>query len=131
MSNTDYCRLIQAEPHNLRRCVELDADKQKEAMRKRGIIDYQCHAGLREAIAPVHIHDQLAGYLMIGGLSAWGLPASWSYIHFMAREGTPVLELPIMWVFLPFALLLVSLIVRAVWNIVVIMGQFKLTEEKQ
>ena len=66
MSNTDYCRLIQAEPHNLRRCVELDADKQKEAMRKRGIIDYQCHAGLREAIAPVHIHDQLAGYLMIG-----------------------------------------------------------------
>ncbi len=66
MSNTDYCRLIQAEPHNLRRCVELDADKQKEAMRKRGIIDYQCHAGLREAIAPVYIHDQLAGYLMIG-----------------------------------------------------------------
>lgn len=60
---------------------------------------------------------RIAGQLMIGGLSAWALPASWDYIHFMAREGTPVLNLPFMWVFLPFALLLVSLIVRGLWQI--------------
>ena len=60
---------------------------------------------------------RIAGHLMIGGLSAWALPASWDYIHFMAREGTPVLNLPFMGVFLPFALLLVSLIVRGLWQI--------------
>jgi len=73
----------------------------------------------------------VAGHLIVGGLSAWGLPASWNYIHFMAREGTPVLGWPIMWVFLPFAFLLVSLVVRAVWQITVTLGQFKFTEVQQ
>ena len=60
---------------------------------------------------------RLFAHLLIGGLAAWALPASWSYIRFMAREGTPVLGLPFLWVFLPFALLLISLIVKAVWQI--------------
>ena len=66
MRNSDYCRMVQRELGTLRQCVSLDADKQQEAVQQRGIIDYQCHAGLREAIAPVFIHDQLAGFLMIG-----------------------------------------------------------------
>ncbi len=66
---------------------------------------------------------RIAGHLMIGGLSAWALPASWDYIHFMAREGTPVLNLPFMWVFLPFALMLVSLIVRGLWQIIAIVRE--------
>ncbi len=66
---------------------------------------------------------RIAGHLMIGGLSAWALPASWDYIRFMAREGTPVLGLSFMWVFLPFALLLVSLVARAVWQVVVIVRE--------
>jgi TRAP-type C4-dicarboxylate transport system permease small subunit len=95
--------------------------------------DEQVRFGLLYDMASPNVQRlmRIAGYLIIGGLSAWALPSSWSYIHFMAREGTPVLDLPIMWVFLPFALLLVSLTVRAVWSIVVIMGQFKLTEGKQ
>ena len=52
-----------------------------------------------------------------GRLAAWGLPASWNYIQFMEREGTPVLGWPFMWVFLPFALLLISLIGKGIWAI--------------
>lgn len=59
----------------------------------------------------------ILAHLMIGGLAAWGLPASWSYIRFMEREGTPVLGWPFLWVFLPFALLLVSLICKGIWAI--------------
>ena len=66
---------------------------------------------------------RIAGHLMIGGLAAWALPASWDYIRFMAREGTPVLGLPFMWVFLPFAMLLVSLVARAFWQIVAIVRE--------
>jgi TRAP-type C4-dicarboxylate transport system permease small subunit len=58
---------------------------------------------------------------MIGGLALAGLPASWDYVHFMAREGTPVLGIPFMWVYLPFVLLLIGLVVRAaigIWNAV-------------
>ena len=35
----------------------------------------------------------------------------------MAREGTPVLEMPLMWVYLPFVLLMVALVVRSTWAI--------------
>lgn len=64
---------------------------------------------------------QIVGNLMIGGLALYGIPASWDYVHFMAREGTPVLGVSFMWVFLPFVLLLVALVVRsalAIWNAV-------------
>ena len=64
---------------------------------------------------------QIVGNLMIGGLALVGLPASWDYVHFMAREGTPVLEVPLMWVYLPFVLLMVALVVRSgvgVWRAV-------------
>ena len=93
----------------------------------------QVRFGLLYDLAPPKVQKlmHIAGHLMIGGLSAWGLPASWSYIYFMAREGTPVLDLPIRWVFLPFALLLVSLIVRAVWQIAVTVRQFNVTEERR
>ena len=56
---------------------------------------------------------RLAGHAMIGGLAAWALPACWDYVHFMRREGTPVLGVPFMWVFLPFVLLLAALVVRS------------------
>ena len=54
---------------------------------------------------------------MVGGLALVGIPASWGYVHFMAREGTPVLGIPFMWVFLPFVLLLVALVARCGWGI--------------
>ena len=56
---------------------------------------------------------KLVGYLMIGSLAAWALPGCWDYVHFMRREGTPVLGVPFMWVFLPFVGLLAALVVRS------------------
>ena len=60
---------------------------------------------------------RVVGHLMIGGLAAWALPACWDYVHFMRREGTPVLGLPFMWVFLPFVMLLAALVVRSAWGL--------------
>jgi TRAP-type C4-dicarboxylate transport system permease small subunit len=58
----------------------------------------------------------LVGSAMIAGLAAWALPGSWDYVRFMAREGTPVLGLPFMWVFIPFVLLLAALVVINLWH---------------
>jgi TRAP-type C4-dicarboxylate transport system permease small subunit len=58
----------------------------------------------------------LLGNALIGVLAVSALPASWDYIRFMAREGTPVLRLPFMWVFLPFALLLAAIAARNFWQ---------------
>ena len=60
---------------------------------------------------------KIAGNLLIGGLALVGLPASWDYVHFMAREGSPVLNISFMWVYLPFVLLMAALVVRSGWGI--------------
>lgn len=59
----------------------------------------------------------IAGNLLVGGLALCGIPGCWDYVHFMAREGTPVLGVPFMWVFMPFVLLLAALVVRSAWAI--------------
>ena len=61
---------------------------------------------------------RLAGNALVGGLAACALPASWDYVHFMRREGSPVLGLPLMWVYLPFVLLLIALVLRSAWAMV-------------
>lgn len=61
---------------------------------------------------------KIVGNLLVGALALVALPASWDYVHFMAREGTPVLGVPLMWVYLPFVLLLTALVLRCAWGIV-------------
>ena len=60
---------------------------------------------------------RIAGNAMVGVLAAWALPACWDYVHFMRREGTPVLGIPFMWVFLPFIALLIALVLRSARNV--------------
>lgn len=60
---------------------------------------------------------RIVGNLLIGGLSAAAIPASWDYVHFMAREGSPVLGVSFMWIFMPFVLLLIGLVIRSAWAI--------------
>ena len=66
---------------------------------------------------PVRKLMRIAGNLLVGGLALTSVPATWDYVRFMAREGTPVLNLPFMWVFLPFVFLMVALTLRCAWAI--------------
>jgi TRAP-type C4-dicarboxylate transport system permease small subunit len=50
---------------------------------------------------------------LIGGIFAWALPGSLDYIRFLWREHTPVLNLPLDWVYSCFGIFLVAVIVRA------------------
>jgi TRAP-type C4-dicarboxylate transport system permease small subunit len=60
---------------------------------------------------------KIAGNLLIGGLALVGLPATWDYVKFMSREGSPVLNVSFMWVFMPLVLLMAALVVRSAWAI--------------
>ena len=60
---------------------------------------------------------KLLGNAMVGTLAAIAIPVNWDYVQFMARESTPVLGLPFMAVFVPFVLLLASLVIRSAWAI--------------
>ncbi len=66
----------------------------------------------------------LLGAVLIGGLAAYALPGSWDYVQFMKREGTPVLGIPFNWVFMPFVLLLLALVLKGLATVVrLIRGQ--------
>jgi TRAP-type C4-dicarboxylate transport system permease small subunit len=58
---------------------------------------------------------RILGNLLVGGLAAAALPASWDYVHFMGREGSPVLGVSFMWIYLPFVMLLLALVLRCAW----------------
>ena len=61
---------------------------------------------------------QVLGNALVGGLALVALPASWDYVRFMAREGTPVLGVPLMAVYLPFIVLLLAMVLRCLGQIV-------------
>ena len=60
---------------------------------------------------------RITGNLLVGGLAAVAVPATWDYVHFMQRESTPVLGIPFMWVFLPCVSLMGALVLRSAWAI--------------
>ena len=60
---------------------------------------------------------RITGNAMVGSLALVAIPASWDYVHFMARESSPVLSISFQWIFLPFVLLLVALVFKSVWGI--------------
>lgn len=60
---------------------------------------------------------RILGNLLVGGLAAVAVPATWDYVHFMRRESTPVLGISFMWVFLPFVMLMAALVLRSAWAI--------------
>ncbi|MFZ9297495.1 MAG: TRAP transporter small permease [Hylemonella sp.] len=64
----------------------------------------------------------LLASLLVGGLLAWALPATFDYISFMRRESSAVLGLPFHWVFAPFALMLLALVLRTLWRLAGLLG---------
>ena len=60
---------------------------------------------------------QIAGNTLVGALALVALPASWDYVRFMAREGTPVLGIPLMAVYVPFIVLLLAMVLRSALQI--------------
>jgi TRAP-type C4-dicarboxylate transport system permease small subunit len=66
----------------------------------------------------------IARAALIGGIFAWALPGSLDYIRFLWREHTPVLNLPLNWVYSCFGIFLVAVIVRALISGAKLLGPY-------
>ena len=87
MHNCAYCSLVQEKLDGYKRCVSMDCDKQQEAVQKLEIIDYRCHAGLHECVAPVQLRGRVAGFMMFGQFRIEGDPEpDWQNIPAEFRE---------------------------------------------
>lgn len=69
---------------------------------------------------PVQRVMRIASSLLVGGLFAWAIPETWSYIDFMQRDNTPVLQFSFRIVFLPFLVFMMFVVSRqllALWRL--------------
>jgi len=64
--NSKFCELIQNKVFDKNKCFSMDESKCRECASQKKIINYLCHAGIEEAVAPIFIETQLVGYAMIG-----------------------------------------------------------------
>jgi TRAP-type C4-dicarboxylate transport system permease small subunit len=67
-------------------------------------------------------YTALARAALVGGIFAWALPGSLDYIHFLWREHTPVLNLPLDIVYSCFGIFLVAVIVRSTVSAAKLLG---------
>lgn len=61
-----YCMLLRKKLELHSHCIACDQANFKEASQQKRLVSYTCHAGLLEAIMPVFVRGELAGFLMIG-----------------------------------------------------------------
>src|SRR6202021_3425779 len=59
-------------------------------------------------------YTTLARGVLVGGIFAWALPGSLDYIGFLWREHTPVLNLPLDYVYACFGLFMLAVIARSI-----------------
>ena len=97
MRNCAFCSLVHSELGGSDQCVSMDCCKQQEAVSRHQIINYRCHAGLHECIAPVEVRNRIAGFVMFGQFRIEGDPEpEWDKIPEGVREKMreAYLELP-------------------------------------
>lgn len=64
----------------------------------------------------------LMRFVLVGGIFLWALPGSLDYIGFLWREHTPVLNLPLDFVYSCFGLFLIAVIARSLLGAVRLSG---------
>ncbi|MGQ9651277.1 MAG: PocR ligand-binding domain-containing protein [Phycisphaerae bacterium] len=65
--NCRYCHLLQTHLGYRETCIRLDLQRQQEAKNlQAGVLSYQCHGGMIDAVMPVRLSGRLIGFVMIG-----------------------------------------------------------------
>ena len=64
--NSEFCRIIQTKVFGEEKCLSTDIAKMNESAARKGMVCYRCHAGIQEAVTPIYVENQLAGFAMIG-----------------------------------------------------------------
>ena len=65
--NCKYCHLLQRRLGYMQICIRLDQSRREEAKGlQAGLLSYECHGGLIDAIMPVHLSGRLIGFVMMG-----------------------------------------------------------------
>lgn len=67
--NCNFCKLMKSCPKTRRKCNYADRRSFLECEKQNSLIIYKCHAGLVEAVIPLHENKKIIGYLMFGQIT--------------------------------------------------------------
>lgn len=82
-----FCGMIRSCPEGRQACARCDAQACAYAAKQNKTHIYRCHAGLTEAIMPLHVGRVLVGYLLFGHVFAYdSLEAGWEVIRQCCRN---------------------------------------------
>lgn len=86
--NCRHCRLLRETLQMDALCRKLDQTMMQAALEKKEMISYTCHAGMREATAPLFVNQELAGFVMIGQFRSQTSPAISPYAdRWLSEQG--------------------------------------------
>ncbi len=69
MQSCAFCQLMKSCPKTRRKCKAADRRSFAECEKQNALILYKCHAGLVEAVMPLHENEKVIGYLMFGQIT--------------------------------------------------------------
>ncbi len=65
----DFCKAMKSCPQTRRKCKYADRRSFLKCEKENSLIIYKCHAGLVEAVMPLHDNEKIIGYLMFGQIT--------------------------------------------------------------
>lgn len=65
----EFCRLMRSCKNTRRKCAYTDRKSLEKCEKTNSLVIYSCHAGLIEAVMPLHENENIIGYLMIGQIT--------------------------------------------------------------
>lgn len=66
-----YCEIIRGTDRGIEACKACDRKACEDAVKKRSIVVYRCHAGFTEAVMPLYVSNILVGYLLFGHIFSY------------------------------------------------------------
>ena len=91
--NCEHCTMLRETLDMDSKCRELDHEMMREAFNQQDMITYTCHAGMREATAPVMVDGELVGYVMLGQFRSEAAPVESPYAEeWRASQGNAELQ---------------------------------------
>ena len=67
--NCEFCKLMKKCPKTRRKCNYADRRSFEKCEKTNDLVLYKCHAGLVEAVMPLHENEKIIGYLMFGQIT--------------------------------------------------------------
>jgi len=77
--NCRHCSMLRETLQLDSKCRSLDKKMREVSLDRRGMVTYTCHAGMREAAAPIFVDDELVGYVMMGQFRSEAAPGRSPY----------------------------------------------------